>query len=72
MAKIYQFFAYPNETKNYLTEALTGFVDTNDGVNVLGDTELTVSTTIDPTASPWSNEGIGYGFNVTVYEGEPI
>jgi len=72
LSKIYQFFAYPNETKNYLTEALTGFVDTNDGVNALGDTELTVSTTIDPTASPWSNVGLGYGFNVIVNEGEPL
>lgn len=70
-SKIYKYNAYKNSKRYYYKDTITGFVKQNKGVNALGDTVLSVETTEDPNAAPWSNEGIVFGMGVTVNEGDP-
>lgn len=63
--KIYKYYGYPNTKANYYTDAITGFVRANKGVNEIGDTVLTVETIEDPDIS-WDNRGILYGMEITI------
>lgn len=73
MAGIYEYYAYsPDKEYYYDHQSITGFVKSNDGVNDLGDTVLTVETVKDPTTPPWSNIGIVFGMDIIVNEGVPV
>lgn len=52
------------------SKSLTGFVDSNLGIDDIGNIELSVKTALDPNEEPWSDIGRVFGFDVKVTKGE--
>lgn len=69
--KMYAYLAYPNQTTNYETDAITGIVKSNKGTNAYGDTVLEVETVQDPDYI-WTNVNVLIGMSVTITEGDPL
>lgn len=64
-----QFSASLINTSDWGNKTLVGFVKSNKGLDMFGNTILEVSTTLDPNEEPWSDVGKLFGFNVSVEEG---
>lgn len=69
LAQMYEYQALTTDGKNYTPDSLTGFVESNLGTDVMGNTMLQVSTIRPPDAPPFSNIDIVFGMDIVVNEG---
>lgn len=67
----YEYAAVPFNSANLTDSAVTGFIQSHDGTDELGNSIATVEVLLDPNATPPSADRV-IGMNVTVNEGEPL
>lgn len=71
LLKCYKYIAMSPGAENYSSQAVTGFVKSNEGTDELGYDILKVSTAEDPNYVWTPPVGVVLGMNVIVNEGEP-